>query len=848
VSSSMSSDAGTGSSAARLAQDLRALDLAYSPGRHGRWSARRRAELVDACLRGAYADAEGPRGRVAVVAVGGYGRGELAPASDIDVLLLHEEAEPDGVAALAESLLYPLWDAGLTVGHAVRTPEDCLAFAAARLDASTAMLDARIVTGDEELFGRARELAFGWVREDPRGFAARLVEASQERAERYGSVSHLLEPDLKEGAGGLRDINALGWLGAVVGESPDLPTLDGVGLLRVAEREAVDEATEFLVRVRSALHLETGRRSDRLLLEQQPEIARDMGFTDEPRLAAVDALMRGLFTHARQVEHVVGSVFERFLGIDVASTSGRPPGSPEEVIETFAAAAEEGRRLSAVALDRIDAVELPEEIAWTPRIREGFLRILRGGEAGVRTLEAMDRIELLGRFLPEWRPVRCRPQRDPYHRFTVDVHLMQAWASMGRMLADADRGGPPAGRLDGGLDRVAIEAARTIEDHDALLLGALLHDIGKTGEGPHVPIGARAAERLCDRMCLDPETGELVQFMVGHHLLLPDTATRRDLGDEDLIMDVAARIGTPERLAALYLLAAADASATGPHAWTPWRQTLVRELVGKVQRVFERGEMGSESAEVLRGRVAAIRRLLADEDERTVDAFLDRMPPAYLLVVDPGDVVAHYRMLAARLGGTEVRTSAVPGAKPDTHVLTVVAVDRPGLLSWVAGALALAGLSILSARVFTTEDGVAVDLFEVEGSFEPEIGEDRWRAFRSALRRAIDGRLSLDHRVAEKRSNYPPPRPQTPVTVSVDNGVSDFFTVIEVGGPDRIGLLFDITRTLADLRLDVHLAKVATYGGRVVDAFYVRDPLGDRIEDPRRIDEIERAVLERVPS
>ena len=192
MSPSMSRDAGTDSSAARLAQDLRALDRAYSPGRHGRWSARRRAELVDACLRDAYADAERPRGRVAVVAVGGYGRGELVPASDIDVLLLHEEAEPEGVAALAESLLYPLWDAGLTVGHAVRTPEDCLAFAVARLDASTAMLDARIVTGDVELFGRARELAFGWVREDPRGFAARLVEDSQERAARYGSVSHLL--------------------------------------------------------------------------------------------------------------------------------------------------------------------------------------------------------------------------------------------------------------------------------------------------------------------------------------------------------------------------------------------------------------------------------------------------------------------------------------------------------------------------------------------------------------------------------------------------------------------------------------------------------------------------------
>jgi [protein-PII] uridylyltransferase len=350
-----------------------------------------------------------------------------------------------------------------------------------------------------------------------------------------------------------------------------------------------------------------------------------------------------------------------------------------------------------------------------------------------------------------------------------------------------------------------------------------------------------AADAL-GRMDLPFETSELVQFMVEQHLLLPDTATRRDLGDEDQILDVAARIGSPQRLAALYLLAVADAGATGPHAWTPWRRTLVRELVGKVERVFERGDVGRESAQLLEERTGAIRELLADG---RADAFLDRVPSTYLLAVSPQQAVEHARLLSSPVGASEVRTTTSAGARPGTYALTVIARDRPGLLASVAGALSLAGLSILTAQVFTTEDDVAVDLFEIEGLFEPDVGEERWREFRSALRKVIDGRLSLDHRVAEKRRSYPPPRSPSTARITVDNGVSDFFTVIEVGAPDRIGLLFDITRTLAELELDVHLAKVATYGERVIDVFYVRDALGRKVDDRERVGAIERALAER---
>jgi [protein-PII] uridylyltransferase len=274
-------------------------------------------------------------------------------------------------------------------------------------------------------------------------------------------------------------------------------------------------------------------------------------------------------------------------------------------------------------------------------------------------------------------------------------------------------------------------------------------------------------------------------------------------------------------LAALYLLAKADAEATGPAAWTPWRRTLIRELVAKVQHVLERGDMGDEVAERLADRVGRLRDLLEHEPDDDVDRFVLRMPRSYLLTVDPARAARHFATIAPHVGAKEVRAVHHAGVRPGTYELLVVARDRPGLLSWIAGSLA----------VFTTDDGVAADLFEVEGVWEPEVAERRWREFRGTLRRAMDGSISLERRVDEKRRWYPAQRVPTPVTVSVSNEASDFSTVIDVGAPDRLGLLYDITRTFAELDVDVHLAKVATYEGRVVDSFYVRDPVGRKITD-----------------
>ena len=815
-----------------LRTELTALDRAYSPGHHGLWSARKRTGLIDTALIHLFESGAPPRG-TAIAALGGYGRARQFPFSDIDLLILHDGTDTGDVATLTDHLLYPLWDAGFELGQAVRTPVECLDAAGERLDVLTAMLDARYLAGDEILLHAALEPVRRLASDELESFVLRLGEAAERRSERFGSAAHLLEPDLKEGSGGLRDIASFGWLEAGLGT-----TLEAAAVLRTAERGALEEAEEFLTRARGAVHLHRGKRSDRLTSDLQVGVARDMGFADEPLLPAPDGLMRAVFEHARSVAFIRDQVFARILGrarpAPVGSAAPDVRGA-EDVLASLLAVAESGDAEPPIALlDAIENADLPDPIVWTAGMRSRLMSLLRLGGPGAAMLDTLDRLDVLRRFIPAWTAVRCRPQRDPYHRFTVDTHLTEALTGMARMLADGAELDPADAFESGVVDAVP--------DRDALLLGALLHDIGKNGGGNHVPVGAEVARDTLMALGVPAATRDLATFMVAEHLLLPDTATRRDLTDENLVLDVAARIATPERLAALYLLAKADALATGPAAWTPWRRALVRELAMRVQRVFDRGEMGSELAERLSDRISTVRDLLANEPQDSVERFLARMPRGYFLAVEPVRAARHFTTIAPEIGAHEARTAAVPGVREGSYELLVVAADHPGLLSQIAGSLALAGLSVLSAQVFTTNDHVAVDLFEVEGAFEGEIGEDRWREFRGTLRKAVEGRLSLGHRVAEKRRPYPAKTGAAPVTVAVDNQASDFYTVVEVGAPDRIGLLFDITSALAEAGLDVHVAKVATYTGRVIDAFYIRNADGTKVTDPAVIQQIEAAL------
>jgi [protein-PII] uridylyltransferase len=658
----------------------------------------------------------------------------------------------------------------------------------------------------------------------------RLAEDAALRHRGPAACSTSLEPDLKEGSGGLRDIHTVGWAVAVAGQ-------EGSELVRGDERARLDEAEEFLVRLRSALHLRASK--DLLIREHQIDLAPDLGFDASAGLDAADALMRALFEHGRQVEHVRTLVLERALDPGAGSSGGvgpPAPTSPEDVLQNLATFVRSQTSPPAPWLDALDSAELgPRPFAWTEPMRSAFVELLGAGDRGAAALEILDRAGLLSAYVPEWGPVRCRPQPDPYHEYTVDVHLARTVAIA------ADRS---LGRQSG--DETLDAAAAAVTDVDALLLGAFLHDIGKTGEGRHVEVGERAAASVLERMGVPVSTREAALFLVRDHLLLSDTATRRDLSDPNLILDVAARVGDSERLAMLYLLTVADAEATGPHASTPWRLGLVRELVGRVEHVLERREMDPERAGELEERMEHVRKLLGSEPARAVEAYLARLPRSYLLSVSAEKAASHFPMVAPPIGSTDVRTLAAAGDRPGTWELAVVAADRPGLLARMAGSLALAGLSILSAQAFTTEDGVAIDLFVVQPAFHGDIDEDRWRLVRQTLRKALEGRVSLEYRVREKRRHYPAPRADVPTEVRVLNDVSDFATVVEVEAADRLGLLFDLARTFEELHLDVSLAKVATYGPRVVDAFYIRDLYGQKVEDREHAEEIRRAILSRL--
>jgi len=416
------------------------------------------------------------------------------------------------------------------------------------------------------------------------------------------------------------------------------------------------------------------------------------------------------------------------------------------------------------------------------------------------------------------------------------VHLIRTAAEAARLLREPD-------------EPFVREAVKVLDDPASLSLGALLHDIGKVGRGSHVPEGVAIAERALDRWEVTGQRRADVLFLVRDHLLLSDTATRRNLEDEDLVLHVSARVGDERRLALLYILTVADAVATGPAASTPWRMSLVRDLVAKVQRAFELGRMPRDRAARIESAEASLRAGLrrAGVDEHDQEEFISTLPPAYLLWARPEHAPVHLGLVLPPPGG-ESRIDVRTGRTDGTWTVSVGAADRLGLLASIAGALTLSGLSILTAEAFTTEGGVALDVFEVRGTFEDRVDEERWDRFRRLAGEALGGAIDLEERMRTLRGHSRSARAGIPVSVRVDQGASDAYTVVEVGAADRVGLLFDLAGTFARLDMDVHSARVATYGPRVIDAFYVTERSGAKLTDPARLTELDQALIAVVES
>ncbi len=742
----------------------------------GRRLCRAYSDLVDGWLAEllAAAEAECGAGGVALVAVGGYGRAELSQQADIDVILLHGGRRDIGT--LADRVWYPIWDEGLKLGHAVRTPREALALAADDLDTATSLLQVRHVAGDEDLTDDlARRGIEQWQKRAKR-WLEDLSRRVRARHEASGEVAFLLEPDLKEGRGGLRDVHALRWAEAAQ------------SLLWQGDDRALDDAYDTLLTARVELHRHTGRPGDRLLLEEQDAVAAALH--DQ----SADHLMHRVAAAARTI---AWRSDDAWLRID-ASLSG-PPGwrsrrdkdigtglvlrdgevhltadadlaaDPSLVLRAAGAAAAGGTRIHRASLERLAAAgPLPDP--WPPVVRAALVDLLLSGHRAIPVIEALDQMGLWVHVLPEWEAVRSKPQRNAYHRFTVDRHLIEAAANAASLVARTAR-------------------------PDLLVLGALLHDLGKGYPGDHTDVGIDLLATIGPRMGFASADVAVLQAMVRHHLLLPDVATRRDLDDPATVEGVADAVGDLLTLGLLAALTEADSIATGPSAWGRWKADLVSDLVSRVAHV-----LGGGRAEEVR-------------DDFPTSEHLELLRSGRQVIQGDGDRI------------------------------TVVAADRQGLFSRVTGVLALHGLGVLDAAV-TSLDGMALEVLRVESSFGPTIA---WDKVTADLERALEGRLALQARLAERARTYGP-RPRRavvhePPRVVVDNRASRDATVVEVHAVDAVGVLYGITRALAELELNIVSAKVQTLGERVVDAFYVRDMAGAKLTDPATLVEVERALL-----
>ncbi|MFJ9396550.1 [protein-PII] uridylyltransferase [Streptomyces californicus] len=774
------------------------------------------ARLTDDWLTGLFTAAAtrtGVRG-AALVAVGGYGRGELSPRSDLDLLLLHDgTADPAALAALADAVWYPVWDLGIALDHSVRTPGEARKTAGEDLKVQLGLLDARPVAGDLGLVASLRTAILADWRNQAAGRLPALIALGRERAERAGELPFLLEPDLKEARGGLRDATALRAVAASwVADAP---------------REGLDRARRTLLDVRDALHLTTGRATDRLALQEQDQVARALGLLD------ADTLLRQVYEAARTVSYATDVTWrevERVLrarsarpklralltgglgarpaperapladgvvdadGEVVLARAARPERDPVLTLRAAAAAAEAGLPLSRHLVRHLAATARPLPVPWPPEAREELVTLLGAGEATVPVWEALEAEGIITRLLPDWERVHCRPQRNPVHTWTVDRHLVET----------------------------AVRAAsltRRVHRPDLLLVAALLHDIGKGWPGDHSVAGEVIARDMATRIGFDQQDVGVVATLVRHHLLLVETATRRDLDDPATVQAVAAAVGSASTLELLHALTEADALATGPAAWSTWRASLVADLVKRVTAVFA-GEFPEEPVE---DAPSTEHERLAVEALRT-----------------GGPVLTLHTRTEEPDGDGEVAPVGVE--------LLIALPDRPGVLPAAAGVLALHRLAVRSADLraleLPDEVGERTDLLLLSWRVAAEYGSLPQAArLRADLVRALDGSLDIRARLAEREAAQPRRRgvKAPPPRVAVAAAGSRRATVIEVRAQDAPGLLHRIGRALEESAVRVRSAHASTLGANAVDAFYVTGADGEPLP-PEQAAEVAREV------
>lgn len=858
-----------------LDQGRRRLLEAHRAGASGTEVVWAHGEMVDCLLQRLFEMAEDDhrarrrlsRGRCAVVAQGGYGRDELNPFSDIDILFLYGWRAGPYVEFVTERILYPLWDAGLTVGHATRTVTECARHARGDHVIQTALLDARRVCGDERLYRDLERVVWRQLNGNARErFVETKMSEHDQRHQRYGESVFLLEPDIKEGQGGLRDIHTSMWIARAKCGAVKLHDLPKTGLLEARDAAALERGRDFLWRTRNELHFLAGRHQDRLTFESQEQAARGLGYDGEGKLSEVETFMRDYYLHAEEVSRLSSLVIHRSVDHDpsqrrkprpgrdlrpgvriagrtlaVAASNGGHRG-PGEILELFADLQryrlELGQDSREIVRARVET--MAGELAGSTGANCAWLGILRGNEWIYETLLEMHRTGVLDALIPEFGRVRCMALHDLYHIYTVDQHLMRAVKEFERLRS---------GEFEASLPRLS-QLAREVERPEILILGILFHDIGKGQGGGHSELGRVMALEAAARMGLNEDEQDLLAFLVLHHLLLTTIAFRRDIQDEKTVMDLADTMGTAENLKALYVLTYSDMKAVGPEVWTNWKAALLDELFNRTLDVLEEREKGEsgqpdQDLKVQRIQDRLVAQLGAEHPvEELRRDFIEAMPRRYFLTTPEEDMPFHYRLLQ-RLRDEPFLAAVFHHPEHGYSEVAICAHDQPGLFASIAGVFAAMELNVLSARISTRRDGLIVDVFRIshQGRAEVVMDAGKWSRMELQLQRVLSGKTDVAEMVGRSRSSLSR-RPAVKASTQVrwDNAASDDFTIVEVYTRDRPGVLFSITYLLSKLEVSVHLAKISTDVDRVADVFYVVDGDGRKIRDEKRLEALREAL------
>jgi [protein-PII] uridylyltransferase len=806
---------------------------------------------------------------IAAVAVGGYGRRELCPKSDIDLLFLHPYKMDRYVESMTEWMLYPLWDLGLEVGHSVRNVKETVRMAAADDSIRTALMDYRLVAGDESFFrDTEREIEKFLFYSEADKFIEKKIREMRNRHEKYGSTVYVLEPNVKEGRGGLRDLHTALWTARIKFKCRGLLDLRNKGIVSSQTVRAIGHTLSYLLRVRNELHFLTGKKTDVLTFEVQEQMAERFRYRTFGKNYGVERFMRAYYMHVSSSAHLSDELLEqvdRFLpegglrplfsfrrkrlagaGILYRGKLSLRDSSwfhrdPVNILEFFRTMQKTHSSLSVEAKQQIQRA-LPlagPAFRDDPRAGRLFLEILSDPHGLRETLLAMNECRFLGRYIPEFAPLYSKVQRDIYHVYTVDIHSIRA-ASVLAGLENA-----PSRTKE---EEEFLRIYRSVPRKDLLNLAILLHDIGKGKGHGHSQIGAEIVARIGPRMGLtEAEVSDLV-FLVENHLLMAHTSQRRDLHDIELILSFAETVGSPSRMDRLYLLTYADLRAVGPEVWTQWKAMLLAELYDKTKNILETGKLKRVYEEAPLQRRQQVREWLSPFPAPDVDRYLSRFDDRYFLGTPDGRFSDHLRILSG-FDGTHPAVEAIDYPDPGATELIIVWNDQRGLFAKIAGTLSANGINILNASISTSIDGVALDTFYVNYLGKSLKGADKKERVIQDLSAVLRGETTVEQLLAERKfarfvrekvSRYRPTR------VVFDNTVSSRYTVADVFTYDRIGLLYDITRTLTGMGIDIALSKISTKADQVADVFYLTDRGLGKITDEGRLEEIRAALLQAI--